>query len=192
VATAGRSTESAATGRKVTQRGFRTIQWRAEDVNGDDLTYDILYRLEKEPAFRPLRTDLDDPIVAWDTTTVPSGRYVLRIVASDRKANPDGRGLTFERDTEPIDVDHVPPTIDATASGLSLRIRVTDAMSAIRRVEWAPEAGTWSEAVPLDGLADSRDETFDVKPEAPAPAAVVLRAIDSFGNVSSLRVPLGR
>lgn len=191
-AVTGRSTESANTGRKVTQRGIRTVMWRAEDVNGDDLVYDVLYRLESETAFRKLRENLDDPIVAWDTTTVPSGRYVFRIVASDRKANADGLALSYERETEAFDVDNVPPTISATTSNGVVRVTVSDTMNVIRKIEWAPEAGVWSDAPPVDGVNDSREEIAEIKIPAPAPAAIVIRALDAFGNIALQRVPLGR
>lgn len=188
----GRSSEGANLGRKVTQRGIRTVTWRAEDVNGDDLVYDVLYRVEGDATFRKLRENLDDPLVAWDTTTVPSGRYVLRVVASDRKANPDGRGLAYEKDTEPFDVDHTPPEIVASQNSPSVRVVVKDAMNIVRRVEWAPEAGLWSELVPADGLSDSREETYEIRLQAPLPPAVVIRAIDAFGNVALQRVPIAR
>ena len=186
----GRSTESATLGRKVFHRNLRTLSWRAEDANGDALNYDILYRLDGTPTFTKLREGLDDPIFTWDTQTVPAGRYVIRIVARDQASNPEGRGLSYEKDTEPFEVDNDPPTIvtTVTASGVSVVIR--DEINAIRKAEWAKDAGTWTDLTPEDGLADSREETFDIRLGTPAPAAITIRATDAFGNVATQRVTM--
>ena len=44
--------------------------------NDDDLTYDILYRREGETSWKALKRNLTDPILVWDTTSVPNGTYV--------------------------------------------------------------------------------------------------------------------
>ena len=191
-ASGGRSTDSANLGRKVFFRSLRTLTWRAEDANGDTLRYDVLYRPETATAFTKLREGMEDPVFTWDTSTVPSGRYVFRVVARDNTSNPDGRGLSYERDTEAFDVDNDPPTIAATPGASSVRVTVSDALNPIRKVEWAKEAGTWSDLTPLDGLADSREETFEFRLEGNPPPAVVVRATDAFGNVSIQRLPIGR
>ena len=188
----GRSTDSASLGRKVFFKSLRTLTWRAEDANGDTLKYDVLYRLEGAPQFTKLREGLEAPVFTWDTATVPSGRYVFRVIARDQTSNPEGRGLSYERDTEAFDVDNEPPTIQATVNGSLVKVVVNDAVNAIRKAEWAKEAGTWADLSPIDGVADSREEVFEVRLEAILPAAIVLRATDAFGNVALTRVPLTR
>ena len=189
--TSGRSTDAPSLGRKVFFKSLRTLTWRAEDANGDTLKYDVLYRPENATAFTRLREGLEDPVFTWDTATVPSGRYVFRVIAKDQASNPEGRGLAYEKDTEAFDVDNEPPTINATVTGSLVKVVVTDAMSAVRKAEWAKEAGTWADLSPVDGLADSREETFEFRLEG-APSAIVIRATDAFGNVAHARVPMGR
>ena len=46
-------------------------------------SYDVRYRREGDPAWKVLRADLTDPILVWDTTTVPNGTYFVKVVASD-------------------------------------------------------------------------------------------------------------
>lgn len=186
-ATAGRSTDGPSLGRKMFFRSLRTLTWRAEDANGDSLTYDVLYRPESATTFTKLREGLEDPVFTWDTSTVPSGRYVLRVVARDQKANPPGLGLSYEKDTEVFDVDNDPPAISVTFSGTTAKVVITDAINPIRKAEWAKEAGTWEDMTPLDGLADSREETFEIRLTAPLPPAIVIRATDAFGNVAVTR-----
>ena len=125
----------------------------------------------------------------WDTATVPSGRYVIRVIARDHTSNPEGRGLIYEKDTEAFDVDNEPPTITATVTAGLVKAVVTDAMSPVRKAEWAKEAGTWADLVATDGLADSREETFEFRLDG-APTAIVIRATDAFGNAAVTRVPI--
>jgi len=188
-ATSTRSTDAPSLGRKVFFRSLRTLTWRAEDANGDTLKYDVLYRPENVSTFSKLRENLEDPVFTWDTATVPSGRYVFRVIAKDQASNPEGRGLTYEKDSDAFDVDNDPPTITATVNGGLVKAVVTDVMSTVRKAEWAKEAGTWTDLVPVDGLADSREETFEFRVEG-APAAIVIRATDAFGNVALTRVPM--
>jgi hypothetical protein len=187
--TSSRSTDAPSLGRKVFFKSLRTLTWRAEDANGDTLRYDVLYRPEGAPAFSKLRENLENPVFTWDTATVPSGRYVFRVVAKDQASNPEGRGLTYEKDTEAFDVDNDPPVITTTITAGLVKVVVTDAMSTVRKAEWAKEAGTWNELIPVDGLADSREEIFEFRLDG-APPAIVVRAIDAFGNVALARVPV--
>ncbi len=187
----GRSTDAPNLGRKVFFKSLRTVSWRAEDANGDGLNYDVLYRSEGASTFTKLRDALDDPVFAWDTATVPSGRYLFRVVARDQVSNPEGRGLSYEKDTEVFDVDNDPPTIAATVTAGLVKVVVTDAINSVRKAEWAKEAGGWADMTPLDGVADSREETFEFRIDGTT-AAVVIRATDAFGNVALTRVPIAR
>ena len=187
----GRSTDAPSLGRKVFFRSLRTLTWRAEDPNGDTLKYDVFYRPESATTFTKLRDGIEDPVFTWDTATVPSGRYVFRVIARDQASNPEGRGLSYEKDTEAFDVDNEPPVISATMSGGLVKVVVTDTMSAIRKAEWAKEAGIWADMASLDGIADSREETFEFRLDSSAPpTAIVVRATDAFGNVAVRRLPI--
>jgi WD40 repeat protein len=190
-ASGGRSTDAPSLGRKVFFKSLRTLSWRAEDANGDTLKYDVLYRPENSTTFKRLREGIDNPVFAWDTATVPSGRYVFRVVARDQESNPPGRGLSYEKDTEAFDVDNEPPTISAAIGDGAVRVVVTDAVNPIRKAEWAREAGVWADLAPLDGIADSREETFEFRLDPATPTtAIVIRATDAFGNVALSRVPV--
>lgn len=186
----GKSTDAANLGRKVFFRSLRTVTWRAEDENGDTLRYDVSYRPEGSTTFKRLREGLEEPVFTWDTATVPSGRYVLRVIARDQTSNPEGRGLSYQQDTEVFDVDNEPPVITATVNGSQVKVTVTDSISAVRKAEWAIEAGSWRDMTPLDGIADSRGEQFELRLDAPA-SAIVVRATDAFGNVALARVAVG-
>jgi sugar lactone lactonase YvrE len=183
--------------RKLSQRGMRTFSWQADDPNGDALLFDVHYRSLGEDVWRPLRLALAEPVFAWDTAAVPSGRYQLRVTASDAPANPRTLALTGTRETSSFEVDNAPPRIkaapDATVRGL-IRVVVQDDASPVRRLEVSVDAGPWEDVHPEDGIADATSESYTVELPAHAdPRArrlVVLRASDLLGNVATARVDL--
>ena len=56
-----------------------------------------------------------DAVLAWDTTTVPNGRYIIKVTASDAPSNPAGARLSGDKESAPFDVDNTPPTVTVTA-----------------------------------------------------------------------------
>jgi hypothetical protein len=180
--------------RKLYQRGLRTFSWQADDPNGDALSYDVLYRAIGDERWRTLRSGLDEAVIAWDTTTVPNGRYVLRVVASDAPANPPALATSASRDSASFEIDNSPPTMTAAyeAARRLVRADVRDE-SAVRRLDFAVDGGHWEEIHPVDGIADSPEERYEIVAPAaasPTPRMMVLRATDLLGNVSTLRVDL--
>ena len=95
----------------VYQKGLQTFVWKAEDDNDDRLQYDVLYRREGETGWKVLRRGLNDPILVWDTTSVPDGTYVIKVVASDTPSNSPGTALNGELESRAFDIDNTPPQI---------------------------------------------------------------------------------
>jgi hypothetical protein len=179
--------------RKLYQRGLRTFSWQADDPNGDALSFDVLYRGVGEERWRPLRAGLDEPVIAWDTTTVPNGRYVLRVVATDAPANPPSLATTASKDSASFEIDNSPPTISAAYEPGPRLVRATvKDESPVRRLDFSLDGGRWEEVHPADGIADSPEERYEIPVPAAGPAAgarmIVLRAADILGNVSTRRV----
>jgi hypothetical protein len=173
-------------GRRMFQRGLRTLQWKADDPDEDRLTYTLEYRREGETDWRPLRADLADPLFVWDTTSVADGRYFVRVTASDASTNTADRVLTGHRDSDAVDVDNTPPVITVSLSGLRAEVRVTDGHSGLHRVEYAIGGSGWQVLRAEDGLTDSRSETYVVTlPDAAAAGVLVVRAADVMQNVTS-------
>ncbi|HUF47230.1 MAG TPA: hypothetical protein VMM93_05380, partial [Vicinamibacterales bacterium] len=157
-------------GRRMFQRGLQTVAWKAEDADGDRLTYTLRIRRDPDAEWRELRTGLLDTIYVWDTTTVPDGRYVVRVEASDALANAAGRALVGQLDSDAITVDNTPPAISATvtreATGALIVIEVRDALSPIQKVEYSVAGGAWQLLYPVDGLADSPVERYQFRLDA--------------------------
>jgi hypothetical protein len=181
-------------GRRVYQKGLLTFVWRAEDDNKDDLTYDVFYRREGETSWKLLKRNVvDDPIVVWDTTSVPNGSYLLRVVASDAASNSPSTALTGALESSTFDIDNAPPEITISSvrrdgARLVLEFEVRDEYSAVQRADYSLDGDRWQTIYPKDGIADSRVEQFELVLEGEAAArGVILRAADALNNVASAR-----
>lgn len=178
-----------AVGRRMYRKGLQTLQWRAEDPNGDRLAYSVSYRREGESVWHVLRAGLADPIFVWDTTSVPDGRYVVRITASDALVNAPSEALDGTRESDGFDVDNTAPVIDIAAAGSApgvVRVTVRDAHAGVQRVEYAIGGERWQLVYPADGLSDSREETYEIRLPSPADRArLVIRATDVLQNVAT-------
>jgi hypothetical protein len=172
-------------------KGLQAFSWKAEDDNDDKLQYDVLYRREGESGWKAVKRALTDPLFVWDTSSVPDGTYVVRVVANDALSNPQALGLSGEADSVAFDVDNTPPSIRVTGvkrldAKTVVAFEVADAQSPIQRADYSVEAGRWRPAAPTDGICDSRVERFEIVVEG-APSAVVLRVLDAMGNVATAR-----
>jgi hypothetical protein len=173
------------------QKGLQTLAWRAEDSDSDRLDFTLQYRREGETDWRALRSGLTDSIFVWDTTTVADGRYVIRVQASDKAANVGDRALVGERESDIVEVDNTPPTIEITLQGSPPRIAVlvTDSRSPIQKVEYSVSGGAWQLVYPTDGLADSPAERYEIPITGGASNQVVVRATDALQNVVARAAP---
>ncbi|VVM06657.1 hypothetical protein MAMC_01166 [Methylacidimicrobium cyclopophantes] len=165
-------------------RGLRTVVWKADDPDGDELRYSVFYRTEKETAWHLLVKDLEDELFSWDTSGWPDGRYLLKIEASDARDNAPGEGLTGSLNSRPFLVDNTPPHIRilSTSEG-KLRFRVTEDASGIRSVQISRDGREFLPIPPVDGILDSEEEEFHTP--LSKGETLFIRAEDEAGNVAS-------
>jgi hypothetical protein len=180
-----------ALGRRTYQKGLQAFTWKAEDDNDDNLQYDVLYRRETDTAWKTARRGITDQLFVWDTTSVPNGTYILRIVASDAPSNPPGAALSGEADSVSFDVDNTPASIRVTGvrrqgDANVIAFEVRDDHSAVQRVDFSNDGTRWRPIYPVDGICDSRLERFELTVDGD-PANVVIRAMDAMLNVSTAR-----
>jgi hypothetical protein len=187
------SGSSPSLGRRTYQKGLLTIVWRAEDDNRDDLTYDVQYRREGETAWKALKRGMSEAILVWDTSSVPNGRYFVRVVASDTPSNSPTTALTGAMESTSFEIDNTPPTITVTSvrregSRVTIAFEARDANSAVQRADYSLDGDRWQTIYPKDGIADSRFEQFELVLDGEAGArGLILRAADALNNVASAR-----
>jgi hypothetical protein len=182
--------------RKLYQRGLQTLQWKADDPNGDTLVYDVQYRAVGDSRLRMLRKGTSDTVLAWDTSTVPNGRYVIRVTARDTPGNPEALALAGDKESAPFSVDNTPPVVTTSlTSGAPTRVRAVarDDFSLIRKAEYTVDGGRWQEVHPTDGINDALEEHYEIVPgslPAPGPHVLVVRATDLLGNIATARIEI--
>jgi hypothetical protein len=178
-------------GRRTFQKGLQTLVWKADDENDDDLVYDVMFRREGETAWKTLRKATSDAILVWDTTTIPNGTYFVKIVASDSPSNPSGTALGGELDSSAFEVDNSAPAIavsgvKADRGATVISFDVKDDHSPIQRVEFSEDGQRWRGVFPVDGIADSRDEHYELAVDGElGDRGLTLRATDAMNNVST-------
>jgi hypothetical protein len=168
------------------------VTWKVDNPDNDDLRYRVTFHKDGQtrwldataPEDVLTRSELD-----WDTSSLPEGKYRVRVDASDELANPPADTTHFALETPPVLVDNTPPVITAlTLQGHRLRAEVVDGLGPIARVEVAVDGRTeWRPMVPVDGIFDTARETIDadITPFlglTAGPHLVAVRAYDAAGN----------
>ncbi|HEV7241337.1 MAG TPA: hypothetical protein VGQ36_19045 [Thermoanaerobaculia bacterium] len=182
-----RERTSAEQGKRMFRKGFRTVSWRASDDNGDHLRYTLSFRQKGSDKWLRLRENMDETQFNFDTSQLPDGRYELRLSASDDLDNPE-MALTDVKDGVEFQVDNGAPKIAVSRSGGDVTVRITDDLSPVGKVEYSIDADKWIRLTPVDGIADSRDETFRLDNGTVDGKFVIVRATDAFYNVSTASV----
>jgi hypothetical protein len=168
------------------------IKWNAIDPNEDELTYSLYIRKEGWKAWVELEDSLTKTEYEWDTTTTPSGMYQVKVVASDRKDNPENEALTGERISASVAVSHTPADVTVKVTGVEGDQAVIEATAAhplvrLTSASFAVNGKKWINVFPVNGLFDSKTETFRFKTESPRPGThvLVLKVRDAAGNIGS-------
>ncbi|MEP7339556.1 MAG: hypothetical protein ABI977_17595 [Acidobacteriota bacterium] len=185
--------------RRIFQRGAISMQWQAEDRNGDTMEYSVFYRAANTDNYYSLKTAMRDSYFTVDANALPDGRYVFKIVASDAPSNPATLALNDDQETEVIEIDNTPPTVTAAAprtsnNNVEVLFRASDTTSIIKRAEYQVDGSGWKAIFPVDGIADSKREEFRVTVQLPdaRPHVIAFRAFDANTNVGSTQVSVGK
>ncbi len=185
-------------GRRTYQKGLQTLAWKADDENDDDLLYDVMYRREGETAWKTLRKATQDSILVFDTSTLPTGTYFVKIVASDGPSNPMGTSLAGELDSIAFEIDNTAPqlvvgTVRVDRGRTIIPFDVKDDHSPILRVEFSQDGQRWRGVFPVDGIADSRSEHYELVVDGElGDRGLTLRASDSMNNLATTHVDAPR
>ena len=170
-------------------KGYVGARWAASDDNGDALIYQLEIRGVHETTWKLLKDKLKDKYWSWDSTAFPDGDYRIRVTASDSPSNPPAEALSTSTISDPFTIDNTPPRIAnlkaSQAEGkLHATWTATDALSNIKRAEYALDGGDWTMAAPVTGLSDSRELSYDLTLDhlTPGEHTLAVRVEDDYEN----------
>ena len=150
----------------VRDRAHVAVRWAAHDDNDDDLVYSIYYRGESERDWKLLKSGITDKTYSFESSLLPDGAYVLKVVASDAPSHTPEDALTDEKESTRFEVDNTPPRIQNLAARIEgQQLHVTflaaDDFSSIKRAEYSVDAGEWQYLEPVGQISDSKTENYD-------------------------------
>lgn len=165
------------------------FKWNATDANEDELVFDLYVRKSTWNDWVRIEESWAKNEYEWDTTTMPSGEYRFKVVASDRPDNGDGSALQSQRISEPVSVAHELPTVKLKATvgaddRVQLQAEASSTSSRLYAAAFAVDGGRWTSLQPQDGLFDSRSESFQFQTMRLEPGShvIVVRVRDASGN----------
>lgn len=167
------------------------------DAPAEALSAPPALALAKEAGSGGAGTVTRDTGLTLDTTKLPDGVYLLKVVASDKPSNPDG-ALTAEKISGEFRVVNRAPTLVLLKSGLKInpdRTAVLEGVAmqqgaAIRAVQYRIDGGDWLAAAASDGLFDSTLEPFSLTtpPLKPVSHTLEVQTQDEAGNVATQKL----
>jgi sugar lactone lactonase YvrE len=170
------------------------VKWKVENPDEDEIVYRLFYREEGESNWKPLGgpEPLTSTSFDWNTEPFPDGNYVLRVVASDERANPKEQALEHALVSSPYLIDNKKPELqDVQVAYPEVRGRARDSFSPVTELAYSVDGGDWTPFAPKDGVFDDPSEEFAFKlpPGLSAGAhSVAIRAVDAADNVGATQV----
>ena len=176
------------------------LSWQAEDPNNDQMLYALYVKATDEQEWHLLKDKLRQTGYTIEPGTLPDGKYVAKLVASDEESNPPELARKSELLSAPFWVDNTPPQVQVlqqtvTENGGEIVFEVEDSTSPLRSAEASTDGKPWRDLLSDDGVVDSRKETFTVRVSklGPGEHVVSVRAWDTAGNLgvgkAVLRLP---
>ncbi|MDE0300561.1 MAG: hypothetical protein OXN17_18150 [Candidatus Poribacteria bacterium] len=171
----------------------RTVQWKAEDLNKDVLQFAVYYKRIDEENWRLLKKELTTTSYNWDTTSMPDGRYIIKIEATDKLSNPPAWAKSSEEISKPFDIDNTQPTVGdvvATANGdgtYKITCTTEDESSHIQKAVYKIDGDEhWKVIFPEDGIFDSKKEMLLLQTRSLAAGAhtITIQVTDASENVA--------
>lgn len=170
------------------------ISWKVKNPDGDPLWYRVWYRAVGQAVWRRIGgpEPLTGTAVKWNTGNLPDGRYLIRVKATDARANAAGRVLSHTRISTPFLVDNTKPVVKGLAVRYP-RVRglAVDGYSRIVGIQYSLDGKTWYPVDPVDGVFDGTSEGFSFRVQKKlesGPHILLLRVFDAAGNAGVSKV----
>lgn len=171
------------------------VVWQADDPDGDKLVYNLYFRGEEEKEWKLLRGNTTDSTYSMDGEALADGRYLFRVVASDRLSNPTETAREAELVSTAVLIDNTPPAVTLsgaarTGGAFQVIADAADQASVLRRCEYSVDGGAWTPVEAEDGVTDSARERFMIRIAnlAAGEHMISVRVYDSAGNAGVAKV----
>ena len=170
-----------------------SVQWEVEDPNKDTLQFAIYYKGVDETNWKLLKKELTTPSYNWDTTSMPDGRYVIKVEATDKLSNPPAWAKFSEEVSDSFDIDNTQPTVTDIAAapngGGTYKVTCTteDEASHIQKAVYKIDGDEhWKVIFPDDGIFDSKREALLLQTNSLSPGAhtITIQVTDAAENVA--------
>jgi len=178
--------------RQVLQPGAQAFQWKATDDNEDTLEYSLYFKGEGESDWKLLEKKLTDTFFTLDGASLPDGVYTVKVVADDAPSNAFGKSLIGELVSKPFVISNTTPLVEISGykvNGKKVEMQFRSRVPAgrIATAEFSIDGGEWYLIFPVDGIADSTQEEFQLTtPDLAAGEHVIgLRSSDANGNTGT-------
>lgn len=176
---------------KIFRKGAQSFTWEVNDPNDDTLIYSIYFRGENEDKWKLLEENYKRLNFTLESGTIPDGRYLIKIIASDIINNPFSTAKSGKLISQPFYIDNTPPKFTVLSQKVMgrnniFRFRVIDGSSGLRRAEYAINGGNWQLVFSQDGVLDSKSEEFEITTKSldKGEHIIALRVFDGMGNVT--------
>jgi hypothetical protein len=169
-----------------------SINWTAEDANGDALRYTLSYRVAGRGDWVELARDLEAANFVWPGKQAADGRYDFRVVASDAADNVPGEGRTASRVSAPVTIDNTAPVIGDVSPEVggdqpAVKLRVVDRGGTVASLAYSVDrAALWQKCLPDDTISDSPEERYTIPLTGLGKGrrTLTVRATDENGNAA--------
>jgi len=180
--------------KKSRRQGFRTFTWEVSDANEDQLNYNVYIRKENEATWRLLQDKISEKLLTFDTRNFSDGTYYIKLEATDLPSNPLGTEKKAEKISQPFVIDNSLPVVknfQAKRNGdrLEITFEAEDSYSYLEEVKFMIKPEDWQVVFPVDGLCDSRSESFklSIRLTFQSDNLILIRVKDSFGNLGTFQ-----
>jgi len=160
------------------------VLWKAEDPNSDQLQAAVELRRVGGEAWVPFKEHIAGNLLEIDPRMVADGEYQLRLKVNDGLSNPPEDALEVSQLSRIFTVDSTAPNLEEpqVQSGV-FSFRIVDATSPIMAVTFSTDGKLWLPLSPVDGLLDSRSESFRLGLQrVRGNRLVYIRYSDEYGN----------
>ena len=168
-----------------------TASWKVNDDNNDTLQFNVYYRGIGETNWKLLKDELKQTSYALDTTLMSDGRYVIKVIATDKLSNPPNFAKSTEKISDPFDIDNSQPMVTDIAATANedqtyqISCTAADSFSYIQKAVYKIDSDEeWQVIFPDDGIFDSKRETLLLHTNS-LPAGehtITIRVTDAAGN----------